>query len=153
MQADKKLIALLQALLAEELTAIDQYVVHSEMYSNWGLKKLAEMERAKARDEMLHAEWIIERIVRYDSKPISKLLEVKIGDDIQGIIKNDLELERKAIIQYNTAIEVAVSESDNACRQLLEAILKSEDGHANSFEEQQDKIALMGLQVYLGSNQ
>ncbi len=152
MKSDPKIIECLNALLADELTAISQYMVEAEMCENWGLTKLAEREEKRAITEMKHAETLIARILFLEGRPIvSKLNNINIGQEVPQQFKNDLAAEMVAIRGYNEGIKLCTELGDNATKELLEGILKDEDGHVDDIEEQQDRVEKMGLQVYLGT--
>src|SRR5680860_648810 len=103
MKGNTKLITVLNSLLADELTAINQYMVHSEMCESWGYGKLHSAIRAQAMDEMLHAEWLIERIIFFEGSPtVSKLNSIKIGKTVPEIINNDSDDEVNACLLYTS---------------------------------------------------
>jgi bacterioferritin len=150
MKGDKSVIEKLDELLAEELTAINQYMVHAEMCANWGYAKLHTMIQKRAITEMKHAEDLIERILFLDGKPtVSKLNKISIGSDVEAMHKNDLASELSAVAHYNEGIRVCVQAGDNGTRELLKAILKDEEDHVDWLEAQQDQIKQMGIQLYL----
>ena len=150
MKGDAKLIKVLNELLAEELTAINQYMVHSEMCDNWGYEKLHKAIEKQAIDEMRHAEWLIGRILFLEGTPIvSKLNAIKIGRTIPEIVANDQDGELAAVRAYNDAIALAGEVSDQASADLLTTILKMEEGHESWAEVQRFQIEQMGLQNYL----
>jgi bacterioferritin len=152
MKSDPKIIDCLNGLLANELTAINQYMVEAEMCENWGLTKLAEMEEKRAITEMKHAETLIARILFLEGRPVvSKLNEIHIGAEVPEQFTNDLAAEMVAVKGYNAAIKLCTDIGDNATKEMIEGILKDEDGHVDQIEEQQDRVAKMGLQVYLGT--
>ncbi|MDO8301761.1 MAG: bacterioferritin [Sedimentisphaerales bacterium] len=151
MKGDPKVIECLNVLLADELTAISQYMVEAEMLDNWGLTKLSEMEEKRAITEMKHAEKLISRILFLEGRPtVTKLNEMRIGADVPQQFDNDLAAEMGAIRGYNAGIKLCVELGDNATRALLESILQDEDAHADEIETQKDRVAKMGMQVYLG---
>lgn len=153
MKGNQKLIDTLNGLLADELTAISQYMVHSEMCDNWGYSKLHEAIEKQAIDEMHHAEWLIQRILFLEGMPVvSKLREMKIGKSVLDFINNDQEAEADAIKAYNKAIALAREVSDESTAELLTKILKMEEGHVDWAETQRAQIEQMGLESYL-SNQ
>lgn len=153
MKGNAKVIDVLNKMLAEELTAINQYVVHAELCENWGYGKLHEAIEHQAMDEMHHAEWLIRRIIFLEGSPtVSKLNPMKIGKNVQEMIGNDADAEKDAVIAYNEAIEIARKASDQATADLLAKILKMEENHVDWAEMQRDQIAQMGIQNYL-SNQ
>jgi bacterioferritin len=150
MKGDNKLIEALNGLLADELTAINQYMVHSEMCENWGYKKLHEHFEKRAITEMKHAEKLIARIIFLEGIPIvSNLNKINIGVDVSKQLDNDHMLEEYAIKRYNEAIRLAGDVSDFATREVLESILNDEDGHVDEIEALQDQIAQMTLPIFL----
>jgi bacterioferritin len=150
MKGNDRVIEKLNALLADELTAISQYMVQAEMCANWGYKHLAEVIEKRAMDEMKHAEKHISRIIFLEQKPVvSELNKIHIGEVVEAFHKNDWESESGAIQAYNAAIQVAVEVGDNGTRELLESILKDEEEHIDWIEAQLDQIKQMGIQVYL----
>jgi bacterioferritin len=150
MKGDLKLIKALNALLADELTAINQYMVHSEMCDNWGYDKLHKAIEKRAIDEMKHSEKLIGRILFLEGLPIvSDLKKLHIGADIPKMFANDHFSEEGAIKSYNEAIVLAGSVKDYATREILESILKDEDAHIDGIEETLDQIGQMGLQIFL----
>jgi bacterioferritin len=150
MKGDKKVIDVLNQLLADELTAISQYMVHSEMCSNWGYEKLHKAIEKQAIDEMHHAEWLIRRILFLEGSPVvSKLNLMRIGNTVPDIVGNDQEAEQGAVKAYNDAIALSRSVSDNASAELLTKILAMEEGHIDWGETQRSMIEQMGLENYL----
>jgi bacterioferritin len=150
MKGDPKLIKALNALLADELTAINQYMVHSEMCDNWGYGKLHKAIEKRAIDEMKHAEKLIGRIVFLEGLPVvSDLKKLFIGADVPKMFGNDHAAESGAIKAYNEAIVLAGTVKDFATREILESILQDEDAHIDGIEEVQDQIGQMGLQMFL----
>jgi bacterioferritin len=150
MKGNDKLIATLNNLLADELTAISQYMVHSEMCNQWGYVKLHKAIEGQAMDEMHHAEWLIERILFLEGMPVvSKLLPMKIGASVKDMITNDEESEDGAVAAYNAGIKLAREVSDEATAELLVKILKMEEGHVEWAEKQRAQMAQMGLESYL----
>jgi len=150
MKGDPKLLATLNALLADELTAISQYMVHSEMAEAWGYKKLHEAFEKRAIDEMKHAETLIGRILFLEGSPtVSKLNKMTIGADVPKQLAGDRGLEMMAVKAYNEAIVLAGEVKDFATRQILEKILADEDKHIDQIEEMQDQIQQMSLQIFL----
>ncbi len=153
MKGNEKLIKVLNDLLADELTAISQYMVHSEMCDNWGYGKLHKDIEKKAIDEMHHAEWLIGRILFLEGMPIvSKLNEMKIGKTVLEMLTNDQEAELGAIKAYNAGIALASEVGDESTGDLLVTILKMEEGHHDWAKKQRTQIEQMGLENYL-SNQ
>jgi bacterioferritin len=150
MKGSKKLLLVLNSLLADELTAINQYMVHSEMCENWGYSRLHLAIRKQAMDEMHHAEWLIERIIFFEGAPtVSKLNPIKIGKTVSEMISNDDKDELEAVRAYNDAIKLAREVDDQGSVDLLTKILKMEEGHVDWAEIQQAQIEQMGIENYL----
>jgi bacterioferritin len=150
MKGNPKVIEKLNSLLADELTAISQYMVQAEMCANWGYKLLSETIEKRAIDEMKHAEKHIERIIFLEEKPIvSELNKLHIGETVEAFHKNDWDAENGAIQAYNDGIKLATEMSDNGTREMLESILRDEENHIDWIEAQFDQIKQMGVQVYL----
>lgn len=150
MKGDPKLIEVLNSLLADELSAINQYIVHAEMCEDWGYGKLHEGFEKRAIDEMKHAEKLIGRILFLGGTPVvTNLKEIRIGDAVPAQVQNDLFSEQGAIKAYNDAIELAGELRDHATRDLLIQILKEEDSHMDELEELQDQIEQMTLPIFL----
>ncbi len=152
MKGNEKLLTVLNQLLADELTAINQYMVHSEMCDNWGYTKLHQAIEKQALDEMHHAEWLIQRIIFLEGTPIvSKLNPLKIGATVLEMVVNDQEAELGAVRAYNDAIALAHAVDDQASVDLLIRILKMEEGHEDWAEIQRAQIEQMGLENYLAN--
>jgi bacterioferritin len=152
MKGNPKLIETLNALLADELTAINQYMVHSEMAHNWGYEKLHQHFEKRAIDEMKHSETLIGRILFLEGTPtVSKYNKMSIGADVPKQLAGDRGLEMGAIKSYNEAIILAGEVKDYATREILEKILKDEDRHIDQIEELQDQIQQMTLQIFLST--
>ena len=150
MKGDEKVVAVLNDALADELTAINQYMVHSEMCSDWGYGELHEAIEKRAITEMRHAEKLIARILFLNSRPIvSELRKIHIGGSVLEQLQNDLNAETGAVALYNAGIAVAVEQGDNGTRKLLEEILADEEDHADWLETQLDQLDQMGIQAYL----
>jgi bacterioferritin len=150
MKGNDRMIERLNAMLADELTAINQYMVQSEMCANWGYEKLHKAIEKRAIVEMKHAEKLIGRIIFLEGSPtVSKLNRIEIGADVETQHKNDREAETGAIAAYNRAIRQAVELADNGTRELFESILKDEEAHIDWLEAQLDQIAQLGIQNYL----
>jgi bacterioferritin len=151
MKGDAKLIDTLNSLLADELTAISQYMVHAEMCENWGYDKLHGHFRKRSIDEMKHAEKLIARILFLEGAPTVNILrKMLIGADVAKMFAGDHALELGAVKSYNAAIALAVAVKDNATREILEGILRDEDAHIDGIEERQDQISQMGIGIFLG---
>lgn len=152
MKGNPQLIQKLDELLAEELTAINQYIVHSEMCANWGYDRLHDVVEKRAIQEMKHAEALIARIIFLEGQPtVSRLNAIHIGQDVEKQLRADLEAELGAVRQYNEVIRLADEVRDAVTRDLLERILKDEDEHVDWLEEQLDQIGQMGLGLYLST--
>ena len=150
MKGNDKVIETLNALLADELTAISQYMVHSEMCANWGYERLHKAIEKRAIDEMRHAEKLIGRLLFLEGRPIvSNLNKMGIGADVEAQVKNDWDAEAGAVKAYNDGIAQAVQVGDNGTRELLESTLKDEEDHIDWLETQLDQIQQMGIQNYL----
>lgn len=150
MKGNSQLIETLNSLLADELSAINQYIVHSEMCANWGYEKLHARFEKRAIDEMKHAEKLIARILFLEGIPIvSNLNPIHIGSDVVKQLENDHIAEEGAIAAYNAAIKLAGEVNDFATRELLEEILKDEDDHIDKIEELQDQVSHMTLPIFL----
>lgn len=150
MKGNEKVLIVLNQLLADELTAINQYMVHSEMCENWGYNVLHLEIRKQAMDEMHHAEWLIERIIFFEGSPtVSKLNKIKIGKTVPEMIKNDNGDELDAVRSYNEAIKLARTVDDQGTVDLLTKILKMEEGHVDWNEMQRAQIEQMGIENYL----
>ncbi len=150
MKGNEILIATLNELLADELTAINQYIVHAEMCANWGYKRLHEADEKRAIDEMKHSEKLIERILFLEGRPIvSNLKTINIGAEIEAQHNNDWSAEEGAIKSYNTGVKLAVELGDNGTREILESNLKDEESHIDWIEAQLSQIGQIGIQNYL----
>jgi bacterioferritin len=150
MKGNDKIIASLNNLLADELTAISQYMVHSEMCDNWHFSKLHKAVEERAITEMKHAEKLIARILFLDGVPIvSNLKKINVGADIGAQFNNDLASEMIAVQGYNEGIRLAQELVDNGTREMLSSILTAEEEHVDWLEAQIGQIKLMGLQNYL----
>jgi bacterioferritin len=150
MKGNDRLIETLNSLLADELTAINQYMVHSEMCASWGYEKLHRHFEKRAIDEMKHAETLIGRILFLEGTPtVSNLRKMSIGADVPKQLAGDHALEMGAIKAYNDAIKLAGDVSDFATRDILDHILRDEDAHIDGIEELQDQIGHMTLPIFL----
>ena len=150
MKGNEKLIGVLNSLLSDELSATNQYIVHSEMNANWGYDKLHEYFEKRAIDEMKHAGKLIARILFLEGMPIvSKPSPIHIGSDVPKMFQYDHEAEAGAIAAYNEAIMLAGEVKDYATREILENILNDEDAHIDAIEENQDQIGHMTVGIYL----
>jgi bacterioferritin len=152
MKGSPKVLEALNSLLADELTAINQYMVHAEMCDNWGYGKLHDPIQKRAVDEMKHAEKLIGRIIFLEGIPIvSQLNLLHIGAAVPAMFANDHDAENDAIKSYNQGIVTCGEEKDYATREILESILNDEDRHIDAIEATQDQINQMGLQIFLST--
>ncbi len=149
MKGNPKVLSELNKALREELTAINQYFLHSEMCENWGYDRLAEYIKKQSIGEMKHAEKLMERILFLDGTPSMQPLDVKIGGTVKAMIENDLTLELGAVRQYNDAVAIATREGDNGSRDLLVQLLKDEEDHVDFLEAQMHQIRELGYERYL----
>lgn len=152
MKGNPDVINTLNSLLSDELTAINQYMVHSEMCENWGFGKLHKAIRKQAFDEMKHAEWLIERMLYFDAQPtVSVLKQIRIGKTVVEMIRNDDEDEHGAVRAYNDGIKLAREVQDQGTVDLLTKILVMEEDHIDWGEKQAAQIEQMGLENYLNN--
>ncbi len=150
MKGNERIIEKLNDMLADELTAINQYMVHAEMCENWGYGKLHKEIEKRAITEMRHAEKIIERILFLEGMPIVSVLRpMHIGRDVGIMMGNDWNFENDAIKSYNDGIRIAVEVADNGTRDMISEILDNEEEHIDWIEAQQDEIKQVGLPLYL----
>jgi bacterioferritin len=150
MKGNDKVIETLNARLAEELTAINQYMVHAEMCDNWSYKRLDEAIEKRAITEMKHAEKLIARILFLGGVPVvSNLNKVFIGADVPKMHASDYTAEETAVKNYNDSIRLSAELGDNGTRDLLQSILNDEEQHLDWIEAQLDQIKQMGIQIYL----
>ncbi|MBT1072436.1 bacterioferritin [Pelotalea chapellei] len=152
MKGNEQVIEQLNTRLAEELTCINQYMVHSEMCENWGYERLHKQIEKRAFKEMVHAEKLIERILFLEGRPIvSNLNNIRIGAEVEKMHHNDHISEETIIRGYNETIRLAVEVGDNGTRDLLNSLLKDEEEHIDEIEAQLDEIGQMGIQNYLAA--
>ncbi|HEY6864123.1 MAG TPA: bacterioferritin [Burkholderiales bacterium] len=152
MQGDRKVIEHLNTVLTNELTSINQYFLHSRMFRNWGLEKLARHEYEESVDEMKHADRLIERILFLEGLPnLQQLNNLLIGENVREALECDLKLEMGALPMLKSAIAYCESTADYVSRELFEDILESEEDHVDWIETQIDLIAKIGVENYLQS--
>ena len=150
MQGDPRVIELLNEALKNELTAINQYWLHYRMLDNWGVTRLAEYERHESIDEMKHADKISERILFFDALPHFQALgRLRIGQNVEEVLKADLEAELEGATIYRELIAHAETVRDYVTRDLAREILADEEGHIDFIETQVEMIARMGLPNYI----
>ena len=152
MQGDRRVIEFLNSALKNELTAINQYFLHSRMFGNWGLKELAKHEYEESIDEMKHADRLIERILFLDGLPnLQNLGKLMIGQTPREALECDLKLEYLAVPDLKAGIVDCERLGDYVSRELLEDILESEEEHIDWLETQLGLIERVGEQNYLQS--
>jgi len=150
MKGDPKVLELLNEALKNELTAINQYWLHYRLLDNWGVKKLAEFERSESIDEMKHADKLSDRILFLDGLPNFQALgRLHIGENVEEILKGDMELELEALGQLKGAIAHCEKVRDYVSRDLFSEILDNEEEHVDTLETQFEMIKRMGLQNYI----
>ena len=150
MKGKSVVIETLNSLLSDELIAIDQYMVHAEMFANWGYGKLAEVTEKRAITEMKHAEKHISRIIFLEGKPMmNHPLHLNIGAEVKMMLENDLAAEVGAVEKYNACIKAVTEAGDFGTEEILRRILTDEEEHLDWLENQLDQIKQMGLGIYL----
>ncbi len=152
MKGDKKVLELLNQALKAELTAINQYFLHSRMFQDWGLNKLADIEYQESIDEMKHADRIIQRILLLNGLPnLQDLGHLLIGENPIECLQSDLKLEYEALELYKAAVRECEAVGDYASRDLFSDLIRDEEGHADFLETQLELIERIGEQRYLQS--
>ena len=152
MKGNPKVLLELNAALREELTAINQYFLHSRMFGHWGLERLEEHEKDESIDEMKHADRLIQRILFLDGLPnLQDLGKLLIGENVQECIECDLKLEMAAHVELKAAIVDSESKGDFVSRELFKSILESEEEHIDFLETQLDLIKRVGIENYCQS--
>ena len=147
---DSETIGHLNKVLKNELTAINQYFLHSRMLKNWGLNRLAHHEYEESIDEMKHADTLTERILFLEGLPnFQDLGRLRIGENVQEILQCDLQLEMVAMSDLRDAIQFSESIRDYISREVYERILESEEEHVDWLETQLDLIERVGMGNYL----
>ncbi|MEL6692403.1 MAG: bacterioferritin [Pseudomonadota bacterium] len=150
MKGDAKVIEFLNAALKNELTAINQYFLHSRMLKDWGVSKLGDYEYKESIEEMNHADWLIERILFLGGLPnLQDLGKLRIGESVEEILKCDLDLEHDAIPLLRDAMEQCEKVRDYVSRDLFGKILHNEEEHVDYIETQFDLIERIGIQSYI----
>jgi len=150
MRGDQKVIEQLNAALSSELTAIVQYMTQSEMCQNWGYKRLGDLTKGRAIEEMRHAEGLIERIIFLDGIPnIEVGLKPQLGSKVQEQLEIDLKDETDAVRQYNNAVKACAEAKDDGSKSLFERMIRDEERHADFLEAQLHAINEMGMANYL----
>lgn len=152
MQGDRQVIQYLNKVLRQELTAINQYFLHSRMYRNWGLSQLAEHEYHESIDEMKHADQLVQRILLLGGLPnLQDIGTLRIGENTREILEADLALEMDAIPILREAISHCETVHDFVSRELFTSILDDEEQHVDWLETQLELIGQVGLENYLQS--
>ena len=150
MKGNEEVLDLLNQLLTNELTAINQYFVHAKMCENWGYDRLAHKIREESIDEMRHADEVIGRILFLEGVPnLQRLNKLHVGETVREQLESDLQLEYKAIDFLNRAIEASRKAGDNTTEDLMTKILVSEEEHTDWIETQLELIRQVGEQNYL----
>ncbi|MGH9657882.1 MAG: bacterioferritin [Bryobacteraceae bacterium] len=150
MRGNDKVIADLNETLKAELTAINQYFLHSKMCENWGYLRLAAYARNESIEEMKHADALIARILFLEGTPdMTDMFPIRVGANVKAQLENDLKLEMHALPHLNSAIKTATTAGDNASRELFEKILVDEEHHVDWLEGQLYMIQEIGLDNYL----
>lgn len=144
------MLKFLNEVLKAELTAINQYFLHSKMCENWGYQKLAALDRQESIEEMRHADILMQRILFLEGVPnMTELFPIKVGPDVKTQLENDLQLEMDAVPRLNAAIKRATEVGDNGSRELFEKILLDEEHHIDYLEGQLHIVEEIGLELYL----
>jgi bacterioferritin len=153
MKGDKEVIKCLNTALKGELTAINQYFLHAKMLEDWGISKLAAHEKAESIEEMVHAEKIIDRILLLEGLPnLQDLGKIKIGENVEEVIKADMELETAGIAEYRAGIAAAEKAGDYVTADLFKTILAEEEEHLDHQETQLQMIKNVGIQNFILMN-
>lgn len=150
MKGDAEVIRFLNAVLVNELTAINQYFLHSRILKDWGVSELAKKEHDESIEEMHHADWLIERVLFLEGLPnLQDLHKLRIGEDVKEILECDLALERDAMATLRDAIPHCESVRDYVSRDLFVKILENEEEHVDWLETQLELVERVGLAHYI----
>ena len=149
MKSDPKVIEFLNRILRNELTAINQYFLHSRMYLDWGLKSIGDYEFQESVDEMKHADSLIERMLFLEGLPnMQDIGQLRIGEHTREMLECDLALEMEALPDLREAVEYCESCKDFVSRDLFDSILVAEEDHVDWLETQLDLIDRVGIENY-----
>jgi len=152
MKGDATVIEHLNKVLKNELTAVNQYFLHSRMYKDWGITKLGEHEFDESVDEMKHADQVIERVLFLEGLPnLQDLGKLRIGEDVKEMLQCDLDLELDAIPDLRAAIAYCEAHKDYVSRDIFDSILKSEEEHVDWLETQLELIGKISVENYIQS--
>lgn len=153
MRGDPKIIAHLNQILRNELTAINQYFLHARLLENWGVTKMAKHEYKESIEEMTHADKLIQRIIMLEGHPnLQDLGRLQIGEDVREVIVADMEIEKLAIPELKEAIRDCDQVMDYVTRDMLISILADEEHHLDHLETQLHQIEQIGIQNYIQIN-
>jgi bacterioferritin len=149
-KGNEEIVSLLNQLLTNELTAINQYFVHAKMCQNWGYERLATKLRDESIDEMRHADEVISRILFLEGVPnLQRYHKLRVGETVREQLESDLQLEYSAIAFLNQGVEAARKAGDNATEDMMKKILVSEEAHTDWIETQLELIRQVGEPNYL----
>jgi bacterioferritin len=149
-KGNAKVIEVLNQALKAELTAINQYFLHSEMCENWGYERLAKQIKKESIEEMVHAEKLMERLLFLDGTPnMSDYFKINIGATVEQQFRNDVQLEYDAVKRLNAGVKTCAEAGDNGSKMLLEQLLSDEEHHIDWLEGQLHAMTEMGVQNYL----
>ena len=150
MKGHGEILDLLNDLLTNELTAINQYFVHAKMCENWGFERLAKKVRDESIDEMKHAEALVERILYLEGVPnLQRLGTLRIGETVLEQFQSDLAVEQAALERLGDGIALCLAKGDHGSRELFESILTDEEEHVDWLETQLETIRQIGIEHYL----
>ena len=150
MKGDPGVIQRLNAVVKNELTAINQYFLHARILGNWGVTKLESFEKNESIDEMKHADWLIKRILFLEGLPnLQDLGKLMIGENVKEILESDLKLEQLGLVDLRDAIAHCESIRDFVSRELLADIMKAEEDHIDFIETQLGLIPKIGMENYI----
>jgi bacterioferritin len=153
MRSDPKIVEILNNILTNELTTINQYFLHARMLDHWGVTRFGKYEYKESIDEMRHSDWLIQRILFLDGLPnVQRLNPVLIGQTPEEILRSDLTQEERALTDLREGIAYCESVRDYASRDLLAKILEAEEEHVDFIERQFDLIGKIGVQNWIQLN-